>query len=194
MELIDFMIQQGTVEQDYEFQKEHFCIEFMGKALLVCGGFELFHMEKQIMAFSGGQMHDTGGGAGLLEAGGEILLLPGIMLQEPGRYIDDDAFVGYAWLGDRTMDLAGAHEQDIAGGERIGFSLNDVVGPAIQEQYDFVEIMVMEGNGLHGGILQAEDPEFLAQIALLFIVWHDDQLLMHHYRAFFAIYKAYEAI
>jgi len=67
------------------------------------------------------------------------------------------------------VDFSCPDEENISGGERIGFALNNIGSLSLEKKDYFVKIMIVKGNILHRGILQPKNPEALMKIALFVI-------------------------
>ena len=169
---VNFPVDQGAVEQDHEFDEQHFDVKVVGEALLVGHLLEFFHMEKQILAFAGRKVHDAGVTRRRHEAGRKVIAVTGVAVEEFRRYIDDDAFVGNPRGRQGPMDLTGPDKDDVMGLERIGLPLNAIVGFAIEEKDDFMEFVVMEGNLFQNAVFQAKNLEGIEEIAFFFIFNH----------------------
>ena len=67
------------------------------------------------------------------------------------------------------MDFACGNEDQVSWLQGIGLALDDIVRLAAQEQDYLVEVVVVEGNFLHGGIFQSKNPEIADKVAFLLI-------------------------
>ena len=91
------------------------------------------------------------------------------------------------------MDLASCDKDDVVWPQVICLALDDVVDMAAEEQDDLMEIVVVEGDIAQLPVVQVEDTEVAAQIALFGIRLHQNTSCFYH-RTLFAIYKAYFVI
>ena len=78
------------------------------------------------------------------------------------------------------MDLASRDKDDVVWPQVICLALDDVVDMAAEEQDDLMEIVVVEGDIAQLPVVQVEDAEVAAQIALLRIVLHTYPSCLHH--------------
>lgn len=199
---LQLVVQDGPVQEDQKFHKEHFCVQFVAVALLMGNCFQLVHVKQQVMAFAGRRMHDAGGFPGRVKALCKVAFALSAPSEKIRRDVDDNPFVGLAGHSNGAVYLPGADKEDIPWFQGVGSSFDDVGGFAPQEQDDFVEIVVVEGYFLQGGILEAENAEALQEIAFFIIFIHNYCSLFFvklvicfvidfkYYRTFFAIFTA----
>ena len=148
MAFFDFVVEQGTVQQDHEFDEEDLGIKSVGKACLSGDSLQFFHVIEQVMAFPRSYVHYTGLLPCQVKTAAQIFLTACIVCQKIWSDVDDDALIGQLRCRHRPMDFSGTYEENIARGQRIGFPFNDIVSLAVKKKDDFVKIMVVERNGL----------------------------------------------
>ena len=199
---LQLVVQNGPVQEYHKFHEQHFGVQLVAVALLVGNCFQLVHVKQQVVAFAGRRMHDAGGLPCGVKALGKVAFALSALGEKIRRDVDDNPFVAFAGHSNGAMDFTGTDEKNIPWFQGVGPSFDDVGGFAPQEQDDFVEIVVVKGDFLQGGILEAEDAEALQKIPFFIVFIHGDCSLFFmklvicsvsdfkYYRTFFAILTA----
>ena len=126
-------------------------------------------MKKQVVTTAGRGMHNTVHMQEFVKALLQRIFALSQLLQVKGRNIDYNTLVGFVRIGYRLVNFSCPDEENISGGERIGFALNNIGSLSFEKKDYFVKIMIVKGNILHRGILQPKNSEALMKIALFVI-------------------------
>ena len=107
---------------------------------------------------------------GQAEAGGQVLPPGAAGLEKAGVQVDHHPLIGAVRVGHRPVDQVVAHQQHVPGLQKVGPALDDVAGPAGEEDDNLVKLMVVVLHLLHPHVPEVEQPEVLVEIAPALVV------------------------
>ena len=103
-------------------------------------------MKKQVVTTAGRGMHNAVHMLGFVKALLQRIFALSQLLQVKGRNIDYNTLVGFVRIGYRLVNFSCPDKENISGGERIGFALNNIGSLSFEKKDYFVKIMIVKGK------------------------------------------------